>query len=145
MSYNLFLDDIRKPEHAYIYPKRDGSGLIIDARSLKRCSGVDDADWIVVRDYNSFVDTIEERGLPDVVSFDHDLHEEHINHYFNVTQDTGVIEYANLKEKTGKHCAEVFIEKCKQLQPQKLPDVYVHSANKYGAIEIKRVLEQLYD
>ena len=144
MSYNLFLDDIRQPSHAYIYPKRDSAGIIIDARSLKNTSGIDDTDWVVVRNYADFVRALDERGLPAAVSFDHDLHEEHIKHYYSVTESTGVIEYGNLKEKTGKHCAEAFIEKCKQMQPNKLPDVYVHSANKYGAEQIRAVLKELY-
>jgi hypothetical protein len=144
MSYNLFLDDLRQPHHAYIYPKRDSGGIIIDSRSLKNISGVDDDQWIIVRSYDEFVKIIEEHDLPTVVSFDHDLHEEHIKHYYNVTEKTGIIEYGNLKEKTGKYCAEYFVQKCKELKPKKLPEVYVHSANKYGVQEIKKVLDEIY-
>ena len=145
MSYNLFLDDLRKPEHAYIYPKRDATGIVVDARSLKNTSSIDDDDWVVVRNYADFVQTLEEHGLPNAVSFDHDLHEEHVKHYYAVTEPTGVIEYGNLKEKTGKHCAEAFIKKCKQVQPANLPAVYIHSANRYGVQEINKILEELYD
>lgn len=145
MSYNLFLDDLRKPEHAYIYPKRDDNNVIIDIRSLKNISGIENDDWVVVRNYNDFVNTLNERGLPVVVSFDHDLHEEHIKHYYTVTQSVGIIEYGNLKEKTGKHCAEYFVQKCKELKLQKLPVSFIHSANKYGVEEIKKVLKKLYD
>jgi hypothetical protein len=42
----LYLDDIRKPP---------------------------DDTWIVVRNFNDFCKHIETHGLPDVVSFDHDL------------------------------------------------------------------------
>jgi hypothetical protein len=144
MSYNLFLDDIRQPHHAYIYPKRDAGGMIIDSRSLKSISGVDDDQWIIVRSYDEFVKIIEEHGLPKVVSFDHDLHEEHVKHYYNVTEKTGIIEYGNLKEKTGKHCAEYFVQKYKKLKSKKLPEVYIHSANKYGVEEILKVLNEIY-
>ena len=144
MSYNLFLDDLRKPEHAYIYPKRDSGSVIITSSSLKNLSGIDNDDWVIVRSYEEFVSTIEERGLPAAVSFDHDLDEEHIRHYYKVTESTGVIEYGNLKIKTGKHCAEYFVDQCKKLKPKNLPEVFIHSANKWGIEEIKKVLEQLY-
>ena len=145
MSYNLFLDDLRKPDHAYIHPKRDGNNIVITSHSLQNMSGVPNDEWVVVRTYEEFVRAIEERGIPNVVSLDHDLDEEHIRHYYRVTEVTGVVEYENLKVKTGKHCAEYFVQKCKELKPERLPDVYIHSANKYGAEEIKRVLEELYD
>jgi ASC-1-like (ASCH) protein len=142
-NYNLFLDDVRKPEHAYIYPKRNGAGLIIETQSLKHVSNVDNDNWIVVRNYDDFVKTIEEKGLPDVVSFDHDLHEEHIKHYYSVTEKTGIVEYGNLKIKTGKHCAEYFVQKYKELCPTYIPHVYVHSANQWGAQEIRKVLKEI--
>jgi hypothetical protein len=140
VSYNLFLDDLRKPEHAYIYPKRNGSGLIIETQSLKHVSGVQNDGWIIARSYDAFVDIIEGLGLPDVVSFDHDLHEEHIKHYYSVTESTGVIEYGNLKYKTGKHCAEYLVQQCKAQQPKTLPEIFIHSANKWGVEEIRKVL-----
>lgn len=145
MSFNLFLDDLRKPEHAYIYPKRNGAGLIIETQSLKYVSNVQNDDWIIVRNYDDFVKTIEEKGLPNVVSFDHDLHEEHIKHYYSVTEKTGIIEYGNLKIKTGKHCAEYFVQKCQKLKPKNLPEVFIHSANKWGVEEIKNILKQIYN
>ena len=33
--------------------------------------------WEIVRNYDDFVKWIEENGLPDIVSFDHDLAEVH--------------------------------------------------------------------
>jgi ASC-1-like (ASCH) protein len=143
MSYNLFLDDMRKPEHAYIHPKRDGNSIVITSHSLENMSGVPNNGWVVVRTYEDFVQTIEERGIPNVVSFDHDLDEEHIRHYYKVTESTGVIEYGNLKVKTGKHCAEYLVQQCKAQQPKNLPEVFIHSANKWGVKEIRKVLENL--
>ena len=145
MSYNLFLDDLRDPKNAYITSTEDVCGTIIIGKSLETISGVSNDDWVVVRNYEIFVDEIEKRGLPDAVSFDHDLHYEHIKHYYKVTEPTGVIEYSNLKYKTGKHCAEYFVQKCKEQQTENLPQVFIHSANRYGAVEIKKVLSQIYD
>lgn len=143
MSYNLFLDDMRKPEHAYIHPKRDGNSIVITSHSLKNMSGVPNDSWVIVRTYEDFVRTIEERGIPNSVSFDHDLDEEHIRHYYKVTENTGVIEYANLTVKTGKHCAEYFVQKYKELCPPYIPHVYVHSANQWGVQEIKNTLKEI--
>ncbi len=143
MSYNLFLDDMRKPEHAYIHPKRDGNSIVITSHSLENMSGVSNDNWVVVRTYEDFVQTIEEKGIPNAVSFDHDLDEEHIRHYYKVTESTGVIEYSNLKVKTGKHCAEYFVQKYKELQPPHIPHVYIHSANQWGVQEIKRALKEI--
>lgn len=48
-AYSLYLDDQRDPET--------------------------DRTWVVVRSYEEFVETIEERGMPRHISFDHDLGE----------------------------------------------------------------------
>jgi hypothetical protein len=134
---------MRKPEHAYIHPKRDGNSIVITSHSLENMSGVSNDNWVVVRTYEDFVQTIEEKGIPNAVSFDHDLDEEHIRHYYKVTESTGVIEYSNLKVKTGKHCAEYFVQKYKELQPPHIPHVYIHSANQWGVQEIKRALKEI--
>jgi hypothetical protein len=79
------------------------------------------------------------------VSFDHDLHFEHIRHYHDVTQPTGgVIEYGNLEHKTGKSCAEFLVRKWEECGKPPLR-VYIHSANQYGAKNIKEVLKPITD
>jgi hypothetical protein len=140
MSYNLFLDDLRCPKDAYIYPRKDENGTFLVSRNLLIVSGIPESDWVVVRTYDEFVKTIDERGIPVAVSFDHDLHTEHIEHYFKVTALTGVIEYGNLKHKTGKHCAEFLVDKLRSSVDVKTPMTYIHSANIYGAAEISAVL-----
>jgi hypothetical protein len=140
MSFNLFLDDLRKPEHAYIYPKRNGAGLIIETQSLKYVSNVQNDDWIVVRNYDDFVKTIEEKGLPDVVSFDHDLSTEYVQHYYKVTEKTGIIEYGNLKPDSGYHCAKFICQKCLEKNTP-FPRYFIHSANKWGGENIKNYIE----
>ena len=135
---NLFLDDQRNPEHAYLHLDSSASSV-----SLVEHSGIHQDDWVIARTYEEFVKCITKLGLPDVVSFDHDLDDEHIKHYFMVTQDTGIIEYGNLKEKTGKHCAEYLAQEwVKQNKPKPIK-TFVHSANYWGQIEIKKVLKEL--
>ena len=62
MIYNLFLDDKRNVTDTYKY-----------TNNPVYLSG----DWIIVRNYDSFVDTIKKHGLPNFVSFDHDLADPH--------------------------------------------------------------------
>jgi hypothetical protein len=132
--YNLFLDDIRYPNGAYLYDKDVN---LIDA------TGIPTNQWQIVRSYESFVRYINKNGLPDTVSFDHDLHFEHIRHYHEVTQPTGgVIEYGNLEHKTGKSCAEFLVRKWEECGKPPLR-VYIHSANQYGAKNIKEVLKPI--
>lgn len=132
-NLKLFLDDIRKPADAFIYEERI---KLLDKTHTHSC------EWEIVRNYNDFCEFIDKFGIPEIVSFDHDLCEEHMKHYFDVTSFTGVIEYGNLKTKTGKHCAEYFVDKWKKAGK---PPVYVlvHSANRWGQVEIKNVLKEL--
>ena len=128
MSYNLFLDDLRDPADAYLYDER---------KSLFEASEC--IDWIIVRDYDSFVACLRERGVPGIVSFDHDLHFEHVRHYVECTIGTGYIEYESLVHKTGKHAAEFLVNFVKETN-SRMPACFVHSANEHGRKNIKRIL-----
>jgi hypothetical protein len=79
----LYLDDIRNP-------KSDG--------------------WTVVRNYEEFVQYIDQNGLPDEISFDHDLGED---------------------VKTGYDCAKWLCEYC-WMNGIPIPPYNVHSANPVG-------------
>lgn len=67
MSYNLFLDDERHPVNNfdYVTSKRVSFGELYKTEK-----------WIVVRNFKQFTETINNRGLPDRISFDHDLGED---------------------------------------------------------------------
>jgi len=56
MSYNLFLDDVRDVGMVYKDLTND--------------------DFIIVRNYECFVNHIKNNGLPDFISFDNDLGED---------------------------------------------------------------------
>jgi hypothetical protein len=135
---NFFLDDLRNPNDAYLHLND-----AYDKISLVDYSGIHENDWVIMRTYDEFVKCIKYIGLPDVVSFDHDLAEEHIMHYFKVTQDIGIVEYGNLKEKTGKHCAEYLVQEWKRQGKSKQIKTFVHSANKWGGQNIKEILQEL--
>lgn len=130
MSYNLFLDDVRDPEQAMLYDR----GV-----SLCLASGIHHTEWVTVRSHADFVHMIKYGGLPDAVSFDHDLCFEHMRHYHDVTRNVGLIEYGNLKTPTGKASAEYLVEECRK-QNMPLPRCFIHSANEVGRTEIQKVL-----
>ena len=144
-TYNLFLDDVRRVEHAYIHSKLTPENTLTDVKSLVDVSGIPIENWVVVRNYKDFTDAITLLGLPEVVSFDHDLAESHMQHYFEVTSISGVIEYEKLKEKTGKHCAEFLVDMWNKNGRVKPIKTFVHSANVYGVVEIEKVLKQLHN
>lgn len=122
LKYNLFLDDNREPSGAYSYTKDPV---------------YKDLHWIVVVNYEQFVDTIERyydlRGvLPVNVSFDHDLADEHYDY-------TADIPYDDMTEKTGFHCAKWLVDFCID-NDMELPTYYAHSMNTVGRENIIKYL-----
>lgn len=96
----LYLDDIRNP-------KTDG--------------------WIVIRSYDEFVNWILENGIPDEISFDHDL------------SDTSI---TNNREMTGYDCAKWLGQYCWE-NGLPIPDWNVHSANPVGRKNIEGYLTNM--
>lgn len=126
-GYKLYLDDFRNPRSSYEETKLD--------IYLK--------DWVVVRSYNQFIERIELAGLPDVVSFDHDLATEHIDYFF---MNGGHINppdplKANFEEKTGYDCAIWLRNYCKS-RNLKFPEYLIHSHNPVGAKNIQSICIQ---
>lgn len=124
----LFLDDLRVPFDCTKYIKSDVKHIY------------EDENWDIVRTYNDFVGYIEHFGLPDVISFDHDLADEHYppsmydgNNRYNEL-------YVNFKEKTGYECAKWLCEYC-AYKKLPLPMYVVHSMNPTGKENILSVLD----
>lgn len=121
MSYALFLDDERNPwDVTWI--------------KLPRCS------WHVVRSFDAFVEKIREKGIPSVVSFDHDLVLEH-NPIFEQNPHPQNIHYESYKEKTGWHAAKWLKDICFHREAD-MPQCFVHSQNPWGAKNILKLLGQ---
>ena len=89
--------------------------------------------WTIVRNYDDFVKWVEENGLPDVVSFDHDLAEVH---YDPSTWRQSFVYH----EKTGYDAAKWICEYCWG-NGLPLPDWNVHSANPVGRDNIISLLQ----
>ena len=119
MGYKLYLDDRREP-------KTEG--------------------WVIARDYRSFVHVITEGGLPELISFDHDLADEHYDYAFEFDDRLIVppgevkIDYRNFKEMTGYDCAKWLVNYCFD-KNQDIPEFFVHSANPVGAENIQKFLD----
>jgi|SRR5579862_615659 len=99
--YNLFLDDVR-----------NANAFLNDIRT-----------WETARSYKQFVKVIQERGMPQFISFDHDLD------FYT----------ADFSSKTGYDCAKWLIEECMRTS-QPLPEFQVHSMNPVGKLNIQSVL-----
>lgn len=97
--------------------------------------------WNVVRNYNEFRDWINTNGIPDLISFDHDLADEHTNDYFNQVGAQGyqIPNYEQYKEKTGLDCARYVVDYC-QNNNVPLKQCAVHSHNPVGASNIQSLI-----
>ena len=129
----LFLDDIRIPKDAITLIPTNFNKFYWEN------------DWDIVRSYDEFVQYVETNGVPEFVSFDHDLADEHYNDLFsdkNWSKDDPNVElaYEEYKEKTGLDCAKFLVEYCAD-ENQPLPEYLVHSANPAGKKNIESFLE----
>ena len=124
----LFLDDIRIP--------KDAINLIPSNFNKFYWEN----DWDIVRNYDEFLLYIESNGVPEFVSFDHDLGDTAMDEYFRNVKTNGVLDYDNIKEKTGFDCAKFLVEYCAD-ENVSLPKYLVHSANPAGKENIEKFLE----
>jgi hypothetical protein len=111
MKYKIYLDDVRTPV---------------------------DAGWVVVRSYDEFVAKVTAIGLENIelISLDHDLGdtamlEWHKNVYLYHNYS---LNYDNIIEKTGFHCAKWLADQWLDGKP--VVDVFTHSANAIGSANI---------
>lgn len=122
MSYKLFIDDQREPNQVF--------------------KTTSNKEWEIVRNYNSFVEVISEKGLPFMVSFDHDLSPEHYRPSMYDT-DKHYTKYYNdgtFREKTGYHAAQWLVTYCLDRDTD-LPKWNVHSMNPVGKENITSLLD----
>ena len=117
----LWLDDIRNP-----FDKDFTSYVALYNPFLNQPHEI---TW--VKNYEEFNDYIEFYGLPDAVSFDYDLADEHYSPLVN-TKD--------YKEKTGLDCVKLMVGYCKILK-KKLPICIFHTANPVGKVNMETYIE----
>lgn len=106
--------------------------------------------WVVVRNYDEFVEAVTNIGLEniDVISLDHDLGDTAMTEYFTNVGPNYKLDYSNIVEKTGMDCAKWLVNHYfdnyitqesmseKKLSGIVFPQVYTHSANPIGSANI---------
>ena len=133
MKYNIYLDDVRTPN---------------------------ENSWVVVRNYDEFVNKVTEIGFGniEVISLDHDLGDTAMNEYFNNVSPNYSLNYDNIKEKTGLDCAKWLVNHFYDTNPEWIemnriikredgmvfPQVYTHSANPIGSANIMGYINNFY-
>jgi hypothetical protein len=107
--YRIYLDDIRTPV---------------------------ETGWVVVRDYDEFVETILHYGLEniEIISLDHDLGISAMKEWHKNVKINCTLDYNNITEKTGYDCAKWLVEQWLNGSP--VCKVYTHSANAVGSANI---------
>lgn len=131
MGYKLFLDDARNPVHCVTYMhSRIGRKNFIYLEN----------EWVICRNYTSFVNTIKSMGLPKFISFDHDLGKDQYGH---TQSQEGWEEYHtdDQREETGYDCAKWLVGYCMD-HKLALPEIAVHSMNSVGTANIISYLKQ---
>lgn len=112
----IFLDDYRIPLNTFSYTNHSIYLL----------------DWVLVTNYNDFINDTINNGVAEVYSFDHDLGDEHYNNNPN-------IDYSQFKEKTGYDCAKWLIDYCIDNDLDFPKVIYIHSMNPYGSLNIESI------
>ena len=107
-------------------------------------------EWIVVRDYDEFVEKVTEIGLENIelISLDHDLGDMAMDEYYSNVSPNYTLNYDNIKEeKTVYDCTKWLVNHFYDLKPEWIllgrgdkrnydfpfPKVLVHSANPIGS------------
>ena len=117
----LWLDDVRDPEKYFSKKVEKSSGTLFNNISFYNdLREKYDLEFIWVKNFEEFTEYIVRNGLPDFVSFDHDL-------------GKGL--------KKGAECA-VWLKKYCLDRSLPLPNFYAHSANPNGRREINGIMSQ---
>ena len=130
MRFNIYLDDVRTPS--------------------PNPSTHEVPEWIVVRNYEEFVDKVKELGLENIslISLDHDLGDTAMQEYYTNVSPNYKLDYNNIEEKTGYDCAKWIVNhyydnyETQESRSEKkksgiiFPTIYTHSANPIGSANI---------
>lgn len=122
----LWLDDIRNP-------------FLNNENKVPNVKG----KLIWVLNYDQFVEWITKFGMPDIISFDHDLADEHYTpeqYWSDYQASKEYQETQSYVEKTGYDCAKWLVDYCMD-NDLDLPIYFIHSANPVGADNIKGLLD----
>lgn len=130
---NLFLDDKRSPKDAF------NENLYGNPVHLFVTE-----EWEVVKNYKEFCEWILKNGVPEMISFDHDLSPSHYTPKEYWTDYEKSKEWQNKQkhtEPTGAGCAIWLRDYCEENNIE-FPWFMVHSANPVGRDKILRALSK---
>jgi hypothetical protein len=90
-------------------------------------------EWVIVRNYEEFVEKITEIGLENIelISLDHDLGDSAMKEWHKNVYNNYTLNYDNITEKTGMDCVKWLVEQW--MDGKSVVDVFVHSANAVGS------------
>ena len=115
----LFLDDNRTPDEVVgDFYEQDG--------------------WVIVANYHEFVSFVMEEGVPEIVSFGHDLAEEHYEIDWWDVYELGVKPVTS--EPTGLECLRWLLNFCADSKVS-LPVMLCHSMNPVGREQIQKLIK----
>jgi len=129
MKVLLWLDDVRNP-------------FLNEEGKLPEFTGT--IEW--VRNFAELKAWLYENKLPDIVSFDHDLADEHYTPEFfwndyELSKKYQEWRESFYREATGQDCARYLKAFCKSIH-KPLPEIHVHSDNPVGRDKILEILKQ---
>lgn len=126
-SYHLFLDDERNPydSRTMAYMKMRGGP---DYKNMI---------WEVAKNFEEFQLIVDQKGIPEFISYDHDLSSEHYDVSMYHGEDAYNEKSVNFTEKTGRECAEYL---CSKLQGAPHPRYIIHSMNPLAVSRITGVI-----
>lgn len=133
MKTLLWLDDIRDP-----FDKDFTHYVALHNPFLNQSHQI-----VWVKDYDEFREYIEFRGLPDAISFDHDLAPEHYTpeEYWNDFDKSKKYQEAQVyNEKTGYDCVKWLATYCFH-EEKSLPLCVYHTANPVGKENMMAYIE----
>jgi hypothetical protein len=126
---NLFLDDLRQPSECYGY-------------MIKRIGAMAEVynflEWDVVKSHEEFCKYITDNGIPEFISFDHDLAD---SHYTQWIERPDLANKRIFKEGTGLDSA-IWLKNYCETNDKPFPKSLVHSMNPVGAQKIIEVIRE---
>ena len=129
MKTLLWLDDIRNP---FIPTYINQYSQLRFVRDINKEGYNINVVW--VRNYEEMKEWMAHNSLPEYISFDHDLADEHYTppKYWDDYQASKKYQNAqDYKEKTGLDCAKMLVDYCMD-NGVELPQYWSHSANPVG-------------
>lgn len=125
----LFLDDLREPKECYYYMLR---------RIGTTAEVYNESDWDIVRSHDEFCKYITDFGIPEFISFDHDLAD---SHYTQWIERPDLANKRIFTEGTGLDSV-LWLKNYCDSSDTSFPASVVHSMNPVGAQRIYDVIKE---